>query len=1061
MPYIKNESEIKECADMRDIVDYYNVELNNNQKAPCPVHDGDDPNFSVKREVATCFSQCGKSWGAIGFIQQMENVDYPEALERLAHIMNISVQYDDSIDIEEYKKQRNDKKNRRERLFALQGEITDYFHATSRPPHKSDDKSVVNLDGRDFSISTIDDFKVFYVKEKRAFANAQSRKGWNISDMKELFLLRKGQYGDYDHFRNRIMFPIFTGDGDIAGYSGRKFRNDTSDSPKYFNSKQSIIYNKDELLYGLFQGKHAIKKKGFAYLVEGNTDVLSMYDNAIKNVVAPCGTALTDKQVRQLKRYTSTVLMMYDGDDAGITAMKRNIQPLLKRGFKVETVLLPEGEDPDSYIRELGRKKFKQAVDDNTTDAIMYVITHNFDPKEAYQVQEKFNIATKLLSFIDDDIVCETYVNKLCKKKWFGRKKKKFIKRIGEIRSKARPSERSITVDQQEDVMKYGIYEENNQYYYKNVSKESNSVAISNFVIRPIMLIKDTADTQAYRLFEIANYKNEKELLRVDSDSFVEVHSFKKAVEAKGEYVFWGKPDQFISIKKKVYAEMKDCYPINTYGRHPAGFWAWGNGISINGEFKKVNEYGIVNNGTHKFFLPAFSKVNKMDWDEADSYEFERSFVHASGHGYDFKEWTDLMMNVFPEKAPISITFYVASLFRDIIFNKLRFFPHLNCFGAPGSGKSYLCWALVSMFGRPIKPFHLKEGTHVAFARVLSRARNGLAWFDEYKNDIHPRRIEQLKGAYDGAGREKGVLSQDNRTKRDNVNSALLISGQHQPTADAALFERVISMNFTIKKDYNNRSDELEKYMQSARGSQVTAWMQQFRDVISDNWEINNEKQVNRLKRFMKESNAVGVKDRYVRNYAILLTIYHVLKEEGVEWGFDESQLHQDISNHLQRQVVHMRSQDESNVFWDIVQYLMASYDLERDTDYTVKSGISEIKVRDEITGNYNTIEWNQNDRILALRFTKTMSLYKKEHRMQNNATGLSKNEILHYLKQNEEYVGHSKGQRFGNATYSCFLFNIEEMDIDVPSSQSPFDRDHFPDEPDEIKKNENEEVPF
>ncbi len=341
-----------------------------NYTACCPFHNEKTPSFVVSpsKGLYKCFG-CGKGGNAVTFIMEHENVSYPEALKMVAKRYGIEVQ---EKELTEEEIRRNDD---RESMFTLNGWAADYF------------ANYLHHDPEGMSVG------MSYFRQKRGMTDATIRKfglgfcpakGDRMSKdalaagYKEEFLVstglslkRESDGSLFDRFRDRVMFPVHNISGRIVALGGRTLRTDKSVA-KYQNSPESEIYSKKRELYGLYFAKKAIQQQDFAIMVEGYTDVISMQQAGVENVVASSGTSLTTDQIRLLNRFTKNITVIYDGDSAGIHASLRGIDMILREGMNVRVVLLPEPEDPDSFARSHTAEELQTYIRDNEQDFLAF-----------------------------------------------------------------------------------------------------------------------------------------------------------------------------------------------------------------------------------------------------------------------------------------------------------------------------------------------------------------------------------------------------------------------------------------------------------------------------------------------------------------------------------------------------------------------------------------------------------------------------------------------------------------------------------------------------------------
>jgi DNA primase len=333
----------------------------------CPFHNEKTPSFTVSpsKEIFKCFG-CGKVGNSVNFIMEHEHLTYPEALKYLARKYHIEV-IEKELTQEELEKQ-----NERESLLVLSAYASRQF---SENLFQTDEGISVGLSyfrERGFHQNTLKKFEVGYSFEKR---NSFTQRALDDGYRKD-FLIKTGlsiQHEDhiFDRFSSRVMFPIHSLSGQVLGFGGRILKTDVK-TAKYVNSPESEIYHKSRILYGIYQARKAITQEDRVYLVEGYTDVMSLHEVNIENVVASSGTSLTQEQVRLVKRFTPNITILYDGDAAGIKASIRGIDIVLEEGMNVKIVLLPDGEDPDSYSKKVSNEEFTNYLKEKETDFIRF-----------------------------------------------------------------------------------------------------------------------------------------------------------------------------------------------------------------------------------------------------------------------------------------------------------------------------------------------------------------------------------------------------------------------------------------------------------------------------------------------------------------------------------------------------------------------------------------------------------------------------------------------------------------------------------------------------------------
>ncbi|MFL2585212.1 MAG: DNA primase [Parvicellaceae bacterium] len=362
-------AKIFDSADIVEVIsDFIHLKKSgSNYKGLSPFSNEKTPSFMVSpgKRIFKDFSS-GKGGNVVSFLMDHEHLSYPEALKWLANKYNIEI-----VEEKETEEQQKDK-HKRESLYLAHQYANDFFKSTLRNTNEGKSVGLTYFKKRGYQTKTIDDFELGYSPEKiDALSTKAKEDKYSLEPLYEAGLIKKNEKGTYDFFRGRVIFPIHNISGRIIGFGARTLRTDKKVA-KYFNSPESEIYNKSQVLYGLYQGKNEIIKNDCCFLVEGYTDVISLHHNNIKNTVASSGTSLTEGQIRMIKRFSNNIIILYDGDQAGINASFRGVDMILSAGLNVKVVIFPEGEDPDSYSHKLSTEDFKSYLEENQNDFITF-----------------------------------------------------------------------------------------------------------------------------------------------------------------------------------------------------------------------------------------------------------------------------------------------------------------------------------------------------------------------------------------------------------------------------------------------------------------------------------------------------------------------------------------------------------------------------------------------------------------------------------------------------------------------------------------------------------------
>ena len=486
-----------------------------NYKGLCPFHDDKTPSFMVSpaRQICKCFS-CGEGGNAVNFLMKHEQITYPEALRWLAKKYNIEIQERELSDDEKREQ------SERESMFIINEWACDYFHNILKNDVDGIAIGKQYFRSRGIRDDIIEKFKLGFALTKRdALANEAKRKGY-----KDEFLVKTGLCYErnadnansqeptansqkpkansqlIDRFAGRAIFPWLNVSGKVVAFGGRKLDAATKGvQQKYVNSPDSEIYHKERELYGIYQAKKAIVKEDCVYMVEGYTDVIAMHQCGLENVVANSGTALSIYQIRLLHRFTPNIVLLYDGDEAGIHAAMRGTDMLLQEGMNVKVLLLPDGDDPDSFSRKHTAQQFKEYIEQHQTDFIEFktdLLLKNV--KDPIKRAEAINNIVRSVSVIPDPIVRATYITECSRRLEVNERTlitqtNKFI--AGDKEEQRKIAEREangqkLTANSQEPIANYGLHSQEEQ------SSEVERLIIQNVIRHGEEVIFEDLETE-------------------------------------------------------------------------------------------------------------------------------------------------------------------------------------------------------------------------------------------------------------------------------------------------------------------------------------------------------------------------------------------------------------------------------------------------------------------------------------------------------------------------------------------------------------------------------------
>jgi DNA primase len=374
---------IKHAADIVEVVgDFISLKKKGaNYSACCPFHNEKTPSFNVNpsRQIYKCFG-CGAAGDSIKFVMDIDGVGYGEALRYLANKYNIEIEEEELTDEEAIRQ------NARESLYIILNFAKNFYQQQLYDTEEGQAIGLSYFRERGFTNDIRKKFELGYSLDTwNSFSKEALDKGYSSELLEKAGLLihkegsnpSENRTGGYDRFRGRVIFPIHNIAGKTIAFGARILKSDKNSArganqPKYLNSPETEVYHKSDVLYGIFQAKNAIRQLEHCYLVEGYTDVISLHQAGIENVVASSGTSLTVEQIRLIGRFTPNITILYDGDMAGIKAALRGLDLVLEEGLNVNVVLFPDGEDPDSYVRKVGAEAFKAHLKKASRDFISF-----------------------------------------------------------------------------------------------------------------------------------------------------------------------------------------------------------------------------------------------------------------------------------------------------------------------------------------------------------------------------------------------------------------------------------------------------------------------------------------------------------------------------------------------------------------------------------------------------------------------------------------------------------------------------------------------------------------
>lgn len=1050
--YTENSIDLIRNADIVAVVGHFCELKRSGSKwtAVSPFNNSKDSFFvTPSLNMFKCFST-GFGGDSISFIIKLKSVAFAEAVKIIADISGII------LEEEKMTEEQERKKSYKQELYELNAATSLRYEMQL---HKLADThwAKLMLAKREMNPETVEKFKIGFAPKDFNFITAPIIDKGKLGLSKTIGLSNSKEGRSFDFFIDRLIFPIQDVRGNVLGFGGR--RNEGVDAPKYINTQATEIYNKSHVLYGLFQNKEAISKAKTAFLVEGYTDVTGMSQYGCPLAVATGGTALSDVQCKLLHRFADHVIILRDNDgtDAngndqkGTLAALRDINILLTEGFKVSIVMLPVGEDPDSYAKKT--ENVKENLLANAEDAVIWktLKLKNKASNDPDALSDAVTEIAAMLFTMKDDIKRSAYLE-MCRKllkvpaKLLKDKIDSFIKKAEVKSSKLDTVEKveaeTLGLPEGADYKQFfekGYVPHENNVYFKGRERFFKG---SNFKITPLFHVYGKQDNK--RLCEVISETGKKKIIDFDSSDFGNMAKFEGKLLDEGNFTFMADvtPNQFKLLRNDILNNFIMAYEIKTLGWQQEGFFAFSNCVNHNGTMKKPNDYGIIqlDSGTKNesefmedvkhFYSPSASVMYKFTRDGDDPYENDRYFVYKQSP-IAIHTWMKQLHLVYDKKAVTGIAFLFATLFRDIYLKRYQFFPHLFLTGEKGSGKSKFGESMVGLFTYKQEPFDLNSGTPVAFYRRLSRIMNAPTMLEEYHDGVDDKIFQPLKGAYDGRGREMGKATGDNRTTTTKVNCSLIILSQYLSSRDDnSLTSRSIVEHF-IKPQDPFTNAQIEEY------SKLKAWEEEgLSSMLVDimNHRPMVEEKIHTTYAAINKQMKLDLKgneyqERMLQNYVALLTPMKILWDE-FKFPFTYEEMYKQFRESIIDSSDLIIESEGLAEFWRTLEYLLDRKPfalLVRNTHFVIDMPVK-LSFQTRKGEKDNLWENKERKEVLLLRLNAVHQLYHKEVSTREGTDVIGENTLRNYFKSKKYFLGSVKSHNFDDTSTSAYAFDYSMM---------------------------------
>lgn len=998
--------------------------------ASCPFHKEKTASFYV--DIATncwrCFGSCRSGGNVISLYRKLKNgLPFPIACKELAKkYLNEDIEDD-------YKPSKEDEEKQKEQeaMRIVLSYAQSFFEEcmNTENPASSEAKEAVR---KRWGADAIATFGIGYAP-RDGFIEWAKRKQLDLDILEQVGLIGVGERGKFAMLRERYTIPIYDKMSRVIGFTARTL-SDREDICKYLNLKNSPIYHKNTSVFGINYAQKEARLKDKFYLVEGAPDVIRLQSIGILNTVASLGGAWTENQLKQLYKLSHKVTFIPDADTqkpgnefpAGTANVIANGRAALQAGFTVNVREIPvdypakKKEDPDSWIVDIGH--FQQMKEE---EFIFWYCRRKYwttaEDIEEITTEDRLQAIADicgLLMLIKDEDLRSSYLTSLISTYKHSREWKDTLKRAKEVElSEKQERERKGDIKM---LREFGFTEHDNCYWGTN--KEGDEIQWSNFKMKPLFHIRD--DFNPVRLFEIKNNSDEpSRLIELNMDEITSSSSLRKRLFGIGDYIWMARDEQLIKLLGYLGRVTETADPIKQLGWQREGFYAFCNGASEEGTWIPIDDMGILRLQAGKFYLPAMSKLNK---DSRELYVSEKKFRHEKlvDNPTSQADFFAKVVQVFGDNAKVGLCFYVATLFRDIVISKSRSFPLLNAFGPKGCGKTEFAATLMNFFYKyetKYEPLSITNASMPALSDYVGGVSDALVHIDEYKNSITQNKVEWLKDLWNGIGRTKMNMDKDKKLVQAKVDSGIILTGQEMPTADIALFSRLIYLTFDKGEHTREEKlnfEELERYRQIGATHitlQLLKHREQFKSCFGNAWKQASNDLESRLE---NES----ILDRIMTNWKVPVAAYLAIRDY-IEFPFRYEELLDVVVRGIKTQNSMCNTTDEVAGFWNIVNAAVQMGELKKDQDFKIKT------VGCLTTNKMKFENWVMPKSILMIRKDITMAVYRKLGR-QMDENLLPKESLLHYLQIGADFLGSTKNpERFIKFNPGGVPETVEKLD--------------------------------
>lgn len=947
-----------------------------------------------------CFG-CGKGGDIINFVQELKGLDFGEAVKYLLKTYCPDV---DTSDL--YAKQTDEEReaeHHRESLFICNQRAYEFF----RGQYEADNEDAVrcrmyaeNRWEREYCKT----FGLGYAPSRgNQFLAFAQKQGLRIEYLLELGLIAQEEDHPeryYDFYRGRLMIPQRDRYGRIVTFTARSLSPQATH--KYLNGKDSPIYKKSHSIFGIDVALKAARQSGKVYLVEGAPDVMRLQSLGISNVVATLGGSWSKEQLDIFSRFSCSLCFIPDADvpkegerfGKGEQFVFQNGRLATELGFQVSVREIPADgtvkQDADSYITSMERWESL-----TERDFILWFADKHYDTNGTNDEQLKTISETcDLLVHVESDVLQASLLGDL-KAKY--KKAAVWKTALADAARRLQEQKHRQALQKSDELEGYRFYRRGHHYY--DLDQQGRERDWTNFVIRPLFLIAD--DKTPTRIFELENESGIRKTIELRQMDVTKLDRFKDQIEGKGNFRFFERQEKYELLKAFMYEKTEEAQRVPQMGWNDIGdkgFYAFCNGIVYGGKWHPVDDYGIIHLDTENFYLPAMSKIHKSN---RMGFVNERRFMHKPEREVTLEQYFSLIVSLYGDNGVMALCFYMATLFRDIIIASTRSFPLLNIYGKKGTGKTEFAISIISLFQRNPEVSNLESTTYYAMGDKCAEVSNMIVHFDEYKNSLSHKHIDFLKGIYDNAGRTKRS-NDGERREATNVHCGVILTGQEMPTADAALFSRVLFLESQRSERTKEETDKFHQLIQmrNACPTNITVELLRYRENFDTRWRTEWERALSEIKDKV-DYHVIG--ERFINNWAMMLATFYVLEPFVKELPFDAERVRSICLRGIEYQHSLCNSTDEISMFWSMFSKSRQIGDIREGQDYKI-SYVKSLKVSQK-KSPAKTLTFEHDTFILFIR--EKICLAKANIQAKREGKQMIPDEsLLSYLTSTSEYLG-------------------------------------------------------